>query len=525
MKPANAKSLRCAIYTRVSTDAGLEQDFNSLDAQREASEAFIKSQAHEGWQLIKTVYNDGGYSGGNIDRPALQKLLADIKAKLIDVVLVYKVDRLTRSLADFAKLVELFDANNVSFVAVTQAFNTTSSMGRLTLNVLLSFAQFEREVTAERIRDKIAASKKKGLWMGGGVPLGYRVQDRKLIVDPAEAKIVQMIFERYLALGSTLPLLTELYEGGIRTRIRTRASGKKFGGVPFTHGPLGSLLKNRTYLGEIVHYDKYYPGEHQPIIEKDLFERVQARMADNTRNRRANRLSSPALLMGKIFDDNENLMAPSYSMKGTNRYRYYFSRALIEGRRKAAGSIRRVSGPEVEELIVHALSANQSHGETDAEQLIQTFVKRIIVRPGEILINLTSEGTERFQRPTLSIDWTQKPKRVKRQIILPHADETKDQRPIRAERRKSLLQAIGKSRQWLRELADGTVEGPEQLATREGRSKRSVNMLLSLAFVSPEIVEAAMCGQLPRGINLTRLLNLPPLWSDQRQALGLAPAA
>jgi len=239
-----ASILRCAIYTRVSTDLGLEQDFNSLDAQREASEAFIKSQAHEGWRPIRTAYDDGGYSGGSLDRPSLQKLLQDIKAKLIDVVLVYKVDRLTRSLADFAKLVELFDAHGVSFVSVTQAFNTTSSMGRLTLNVLLSFAQFEREVTSERIRDKVAASKKKGIWMGGNVPLGYRVENRKLLVEPGEARTVRMIFERYLALGSVTALVAELSEKGIRTRLRQRPTGA-IGGVRFTTGPLLYLLKNR----------------------------------------------------------------------------------------------------------------------------------------------------------------------------------------------------------------------------------------------------------------------------------------
>src|ERR1700761_2035567 len=212
MKPGPVKKLRFAIYTRVSTDSGLEQDFNSLDAQREASEAYIKSQAHEGWQLIRAAYDDGGFSGGTLERPALQQLLADVRAGQIDIILVYKVDRLTRSLADFAKLVELFDQYGTSFVSVTQAFNTTTSMGRLTLNVLLSFAQFEREVTAERIRDKIAASKKKGIWMGGTVPLGYRVENRKLLIDPAEAETVLMIFRRYLELGSMLPLLTELHD-------------------------------------------------------------------------------------------------------------------------------------------------------------------------------------------------------------------------------------------------------------------------------------------------------------------------
>jgi site-specific DNA recombinase len=284
MKKPDTKSLRCAIYTRVSTDAGLEQDFNSLDAQREASEAYIKSQTHEGWRLVRTSYDDGGFSGGTLDRPAMQKLLGDIRAGLIDVILVYKVDRLTRSLADFAKLVELFDAHGVSFVSVTQAFNTTSSMGRLTLNVLLSFAQFEREVTGERIRDKIAASKKKGIWMGGSVPLGYRVENRKLIVDSDEAATVRMIFERYLELGSMPALLAELHDKSVRTRLRQNTSGP-IGGVPYTRGPLGYLLKNRVYLGEIVHKDQCYPGEHVAILDRALFDAVRARMAENNQIR------------------------------------------------------------------------------------------------------------------------------------------------------------------------------------------------------------------------------------------------
>src|SRR5271169_6779829 len=253
-------TLRCAIYTRVSTEHGLEQEFNSLDNQREASEAYVKSQAHEGWKLIRTHYDDGGYSGGTMDRPALKRLLDDVRARRIDVVVVYKVDRLTRSLADFAKLVELFDAHQVSFVSVTQAFNTTTSMGRLTLNVLLSFAQFEREVTGERIRDKIAASKKKGIWVGGVVPLGYQVVDRKLIVDEAEANTVRLIFDRYLELGSIQALLQDLRERGVVTRRRTLATGRTIGGIPFTKGPLAYLLKNRMYLGELNHGANSYPA-------------------------------------------------------------------------------------------------------------------------------------------------------------------------------------------------------------------------------------------------------------------------
>ncbi len=297
---------RCAIYTRVSSDQGLEQDFNSLDAQREACEAYIKSQASEGWILARGRYDDGGFSGGSLARPALQQLLDAVRANKFDIIVVYKVDRLTRSLADFAKLVELFDAQGVSFVSVTQSFNTTTSMGRLTLNVLLSFAQFEREVTGERIRDKIAASKKKGIWVGGVLPLGYEVKDRKLLIVEDEAATVRLIFKRYLALGSMLALLAELRERGIRTRVRALSNGRVIGGVYFTKGPLAHLLKNRMYLGELNHCGESYPAEHPPIIDRQTFEAVQARLAENLAAYRQTRTPSNALLLGKIFDDKGN---------------------------------------------------------------------------------------------------------------------------------------------------------------------------------------------------------------------------
>src|ERR1700729_1106633 len=344
------RSLRGAIYTRVSTEQGLEQDFNSLDAQREASEAYIKSQAHEGWRLVPDRYDDGGFSGGSMDRPALQKLLADVQARRIDVIVVYKVDRLTRSLADFAKLVETFDAHGVSFVSVTQSFNTTTSMGRLTLNVLLSFAQFEREVTGERIRDKIAASKKKGLWVGGVVPLGYEVKDRKLIVNDEEAATVRLIFRRYLDLGSLSALQRDLREEGIVTRKRTLSSGRTIGGRTLTNGPLAHMLRNRMYLGEINHRDKSYRGEHAPIIDPRLFQAVQTKLTENRRERRRRRQSSNALLIGKLFDDRGNPMTPTYAIKKGVRYRYYVSCVLNQGRKEEAGSFPRVAAEAIERI-------------------------------------------------------------------------------------------------------------------------------------------------------------------------------
>src|SRR5438067_6933385 len=330
MKTSERKMLRCAVYTRKSTEHNLDLEFNSLDAQREACEAYIKSQAHEGWRLAPERYDDGGLSGASLDRPALQKLLSDIAAGSIDVVVVYKVDRLTRSLADFAKLVELFDQHQVSFVSITQSFNTTSSMGRLTLNVLLSFAQFEREVIGERIRDKIAASKRKGMWMGGVPPLGYRVEDRKLLVIDSEAEIVRAIFRRYAELGSVRLLKQELDARGFKSKSWTSASGRLIGRKPFSRGALYLLLQNRTYLGEIVYKGQSHPGDHAPIVDQPLWDAVHSQLADNTAERSSGtRSRQPSLLAGILFDPDGNRMTPTHVVKKGTRYRYYVSRPLI----------------------------------------------------------------------------------------------------------------------------------------------------------------------------------------------------
>jgi site-specific DNA recombinase len=319
------RSLRCAIYTRKSTEHGLDQEFNSLDAQREACEAYIKSQSSLGWRALTQHYDDPAYSGGNLERPALKKLLADIEAGRVDVVVVYKIDRLTRSLADFAKLVEAFDAKSISFVAVTQQFNTTTSMGRLTLNVLLSFAQFERELSSERVRDKVAASRRKGKWTGGTVPLGYDARDKKLVVNKAEADTVRTIFRRYLELQSFSKLVAELDRNGIVTKRRDTRVSKYNGGIPFTYGPLAYFLKNRIYLGEIGHGGKWFEGEHEAIIDRETFDRVQQLLKANASSHIGKRSDSGALLMGKLFDSNGNLMSPSYSTKKGVRYRFYVS--------------------------------------------------------------------------------------------------------------------------------------------------------------------------------------------------------
>jgi DNA invertase Pin-like site-specific DNA recombinase len=343
-----SKLARCAIYTRKSTEHNLDLAFNSLDAQREACEAYIKSQAHEGWRAIPGRYDDGAFSGASLDRPALQQLLADVQGRKIEIVLVYKVDRLTRSLADFAKLIELFDAHDVSFVSVTQSFNTSSSMGRLTLNVLLSFAQFERELIGERVRDKIAASKRKGIWVGGPVPLGYAAVDKKIVVVPAEAEVVRTIFGRYLELGSVRALAEDLDRRGIRSKPRRLLNGRSIGGGRFGVGALAYLLKNRFYVGEVVYRGDVHRGEHGPILDRALFEAVQGRLAAQKVARRCRLRGSPALLSGRIFDEGGNRMSPTHANKCGARYRYYISQAVLQKKPQATGSVSRVPAAELE---------------------------------------------------------------------------------------------------------------------------------------------------------------------------------
>src|SRR5437868_3905736 len=357
MKPAANRTrrngtVRCAIYTRKSSEEGLEQEFNSLQAQREACEAFITSQREEGWVCLRAGYDDGGFSGGTMDRPALQRLLADITAGRVDTVVVYKIDRLTRSLPDFAKIVEILDARGASFVSVTQQFNTTTSMGRLTLNVLLSFAQFEREVIGERIRDKIAASKKKGMWLGGVPPLGYRARNCKLIIVEGEAEIVRFIFRRYAELGSVRLLKDELEARSIQSKLRTSASGRISGGKSFARGALYLILQNRIYQGEIVHNEKSYRGEHEPIIDQPLWDAVQAQLAGNAAQRNdGGKTRQPSLLAGMLFDDDGNRMTPSHAVKKGTRYRYYVSRPLITKDRTDDSAGLRIPAAEIEQLV------------------------------------------------------------------------------------------------------------------------------------------------------------------------------
>jgi site-specific DNA recombinase len=518
------RSLRSAIYTRVSTDQGLEQDFNSLDAQREASEAYIKSQAHEGWRLVLARYDDGGYSGGSMRRPALQKLLIDVQARRIDVIVVYKVDRLTRSLADFAKLVEMFDKHDVSFVSVTQSFNTTTSMGRLTLNVLLSFAQFEREVTGERIRDKIAASKKKGMWMGGVVPLGYRVEDRALHIVEDHAAIVRCLFRRYLEAGSVVRLKQQLDAEGFRIPIRIDGAGRSTGGGLFSQGHIYKILSNPIYVGRIAHKGQVHEGQHPPIVTLDLWNEVQQSLRDHLGAARTKRTrqSSDALLIGKLYDDGGNRMSPTWARKGSKRWRYYVSQAALQGDKSKAASILRVPAADVEELVVEGVGKLSLSDARLAD--IRNLIDRVVVSHATIRIHLSEVADGSNGERMLTLPWT-RPSPYRKSQIIQGADDAKTcARPMRANARAIPIEALGDAHRWLDELLSDSGLILELLALREGKSERSIRMTLSLAFLAPEIVKAAVEGRLPRGFGLKRLVDLPMAWPDQWRTLGLQAA-
>jgi DNA invertase Pin-like site-specific DNA recombinase len=519
------KTIRCAIYTRVSTDAGLDQDFNSLDAQYEGASSYIKSQAHAGWTQLRKRYDDGGFSGGSTDRPALQQLLIDVQEGKIDVIVVYKVDRLTRSLADFAKLVELFDKHGVSFVSVTQQFNTTTSMGRLTLNVLLSFAQFEREVTSERIRDKIAASKRRGLWVGGVVPLGYKAKNRKITIVESEAKTVRHIYRRYLELGSIGTLLEDLRKSGITTKRRTLSTGKVIGGIPFGRGPVAHLLRNRFYIGEVKYKGEVLRGEQKPILERKLFDAVQAKLDKQRQATTTARNNSEALLMGRIFDDRGNRMTPTSKLKKGVRYRYYISSSLIQGQSRNVGSVPRVPAPLIEKLVIDAIRKRLKQTELSAS-IVRDHIARVEVGLNTLKIELSAPAEQLKargkSRSIITISWAKPPSKVAREIIPPaKSSRLIDKRPIRSETRAKLVQAIAQGRLWVEELISGSVTSTQQIASREKCSLRQVNLTITLAFLSPPLVKAAVDGQLPRGVGISTIRNLPELWAAQHRSLGL----
>src|SRR5467141_2413348 len=538
MKAPSVKSVRCAIYTRVSTEHGLDQEFNSLDAQHDAASAYIKSQAHAGWALTRSRYDDGGYSGGSTDRPDLQRLLDDIRARKLDVIVVYKVDRLTRSLADFAKLVELFDAHGVSFVSVTQQFNTTTSMGRLTLNVLLSFAQFEREVTSERIRDKIAASKRKGLWVGGTLPFGYEMKDGKIAIVEEEAGLVRLIFRRYLELDSVNELLRDLKERNIRTRTKQLSTGATRGGIPFGRGALYYVLSNHFYLGEVKYKNEILPGEQPPIMDRELFDAVRQKSLDRWSHRTILRNKSDHLLTGLLFDDAGHRMVPTHATKAGVRYRYYVSRPFLHGEAKtaSAGSISRIPAADIEVTVVKSLkehlAAKQDKSKTGAVRIgdrndLAQLIAGIVVYKDRLIVQLKSdnadEASDCADDQSLSIPWQKPPSKRSREILLPHNASQSKVRPQQFERRAGLVSAIARGRRWLDDVVSGRVTTVNQLCASEKCSVRQVNMTISLAFLAPNLVKAAVEGRLPRGIDIERLRDLPPEWRRQFEALGLNP--
>jgi site-specific DNA recombinase len=484
---SNTKPLRCAIYTRKSTEHGLDLEFNSLDAQREACEAYIKSQASQGWVALPQPYDDPAFSGGNLDRPALQRLLRDIDSGLVDVIVVYKIDRLTRSLADFAKLVETFDARSISFVAVTQQFNTTTSMGRLTLNVLLSFAQFERELSSERVRDKVAASRRKGKWMGGTVPLGYDVQNKKLVINKNEAETVRNIFKRYLEIKNLARLIADFKTRNIVTKRRNTKNPKYNGGIPFTHGPLTHLLKNRVYIGESGHKGKWFKGEHTFLLDKNTFDQVQQRLKSTTIKRRTLQLKSGALLAGKLFDDNGNQMSPSFSSKNGVRYRFYVSSALLRGRRETVGSVGRVATAGLERTVIDALRVKYPKQSKASEaELIQQHVARVELSKDEIKLSFRAEN---WQDDETSSPGKNRSTSAAATIQIPFKTDTAPIHQNRAElaehSHQKLIQAIVRAHHWLEVLSKGRFPSVEALAASLDMHPKIIRKEIGLAFLAP----------------------------------------
>jgi site-specific DNA recombinase len=522
LKSTAPKLLRCAIYTRKSTEHNLDMAFNSLDAQREACEAYVKSQTHEGWRLVPHRFDDGGLSGASLERPALQSLLEQVRAHKIDIVLVYKVDRLTRSLADFAKLVELFDENDVSFVSVTQSFNTSTSMGRLTLNVLLSFAQFEREVIGERVRDKIAASKKKGIWVGGPVPLGYRSKDKKLEVVPEEAALVVKIFQDYLRLGSVRELAASLNGEGLKPKPRVLSNGSTIAAERYRVGPLAHLLKNRFYIGEVVYRGETNKGEHAAIVDRDLFEAVQTKLADGAVERKLRRSPSPSALAGLLMDDRGNPMSPSHANKKGVRYRYYVSQALLQGRKQEAGSIARVSAPEIEEAILQVLRERDAkHQESGDGDLINRCIREIVIKPDRLSVDLLEEELEHLG-PSDS-GRIEIPFRSNAPFRKGVAHEPSSKNLIDEHERDALLRAIAKAHRWVEAIISGQAPSFEAIASREKLGVRHVRRLAPLAFLAPRVIDAIADGSAPSGLTVSALTAvLPHSWSAQERMIGLA---
>ncbi|MEA3540483.1 MAG: recombinase family protein [Pseudomonadota bacterium] len=536
-----ATRVRCAIYTRKSTEDGLEQAFNSLDAQREACAAFILSQKHEGWTLVPYLYDDGGFSGGSMERPALQRLLADVEAGRVDVIVVYKVDRLTRSLADFAKIVAVLDGKGASFVSVTQAFNTTTSMGRLTLNVLLSFAQFEREVTGERIRDKIAASKKKGLWMGGPVPLGYEVRERKLVVNPVEAAAVRDIMQRYLKTASANVLIEELEQAGIRTKVQHRVSGPRRGGIPFRRGSLYHLLKNPVYRGFIVHKGNTYPGEHEAIVDEELWTAVQDKLAGNAAARKTKvNMRHNALLAGLLFDAENRPMVFSHTAKGQVRYRYYASRREPDDKRPAT----RVTAETIEQVVLtatcewlraapnHQASANVNElvdalsDDSRRRDALRRIVDSITMGDDRLALRLCQPTLEEINNPDEHRD------DIISEVTVPFRPErwVRDRRDVYGaapaaspdRNTHALLKLVRKAFDAQNLVLEKPGTSLAAIAASHKMDRRQLGRLVKLSWLSPSIIERIHAGDVPRSLTRSRLLeaDLPLDWDEQERALG-----
>ena len=527
MKPV----LRCAVYTRKSSDEGLEQEFNSLDAQREACLAYVQSQKGEGWTASARRYDDGGWSGGSMERPGLQKLLADIGAGLVNVVVVYKVDRLTRSLADFARIVDTFDRHGVSFVSVTQAFNTTTSMGRLTLNVLLSFAQFEREVTGERIRDKIAASKAKGMWMGGIPPLGYAPRERSLDVVPEEAETVRHIFRRYIELGSVHVLARELAVRGTRSKRWTTSKGDHRGGVTLTRGALFHMLRNRLYLGEIVHKGVSHPGQHAPIIDAEIFAEA-GKLLDAAPVRRTGRATDAAPLTGLLFDAAGNRMTPVHSKGRSGRkYRYYVSAPLQTGGEIAPLLRGRIPAGRIEELVLsHVRSWS---GRRDADwPVFAAWLRRIEVHPSALLITIAppvhERWTERIDAPAVADVLPGGELRVSvPATIITRGGRSRitDTGVTRINPDRALIGGLRRAHATVAEHGIDLLSRTGNFDDARGIDDPYLRSLASLAFLAPDIQHAILTGRQADGVMLGQLLraDIPLCWHKQRAMFEMSP--
>jgi site-specific DNA recombinase len=566
MSPESNRTIRCAIYTRKSSEEGLEQSFNSLDAQREACQAFITSQRQEGWKAIPIHYDDGGYSGGTMERPALQRLLKDIEDGKVDTIVVYKVDRLTRSLADFAKIVQALDARGVSFVSVTQQFNTTSSMGRLTLNVLLSFAQFEREVTGERIRDKIAASKRKGMWMGGRVPVGYDVKERKLIENPEEANFVRRLFPLYLELGCVSKLKAQLDREATKTKERTSASGSRSGGTAYSRGALYGILQNQIYVGDIQHRGNVYPGEHAGIVPRELWERVQAQLrSDNQGRRNGLKANNSSLLAGLLQDADGNRFTPSFTVKNGKRYRYYFCppganthgaqskpvrvpahdveqqvclrlQAFLQSANEVVDSLTQPedSPARTQQLIAAArkqFELLRSASLSSIHNFVRGVVQRVVVYSDKIEVEVCKSelraaiagepraASHQNRRDIVRLAVEARIKRCggeTRLVVPPYLPGQIPAHPV-----SSLLKVVARAHEWSEWIIAGKVWGGRSIAQKTGLDERYVSQILECAFLAPDIVEAILNGRQPGNLTWKKLTRRVPMnWVEQRKQFG-----